>query len=335
MNFNRFDFHIVDGLLVELKILLLLDQNLRFHLQVLGLLLILSNLAEQLPIGLLLIQILVDQSLGIADPSRRLDLLESDLHHLELLHLLIDLIPQHLTDKGMSHINLQPLLLVLVHVLHGPLGDLLDLVLSGHVRLHALRFLVDHLLQVHQVQLSFGVFLVQLLSELLVDFDCSVSRLSNCSPFLFENVQLLFQINQLFLEVVLLLVIENLIRFVSGLYVIQHFLIRPCLIQQQLHVLEPVIEPFNFFGATLLVARKLVFVDLVFLNILLESTDGLVFLETLLFNLVVFLSDPSEVLVGSYIHDIIGDGGLLSKFFEIVSREILNLIIPAINKKGT
>jgi hypothetical protein len=130
MEILRFDFDGLQHFSLHLQAFQFVDQFLRFVLVVLDSLLVIGYLPKQLSINSLFIKVFMDQIFGIIDSSGSLDLLEGKLHHLEFLHLLLNLVPQHLVDEDVGEEDLPPVLLVHVLVLNGPFGDLVEVGLS-------------------------------------------------------------------------------------------------------------------------------------------------------------------------------------------------------------
>jgi hypothetical protein len=86
---------------------------------------VISNLAEQLTVDRLFVEIFMHKVLGIVDSSCCLDFFESELNYLELFHLLLNFISEHLVDKDMCQENFTPILLIEVFVLDGPFCNLI------------------------------------------------------------------------------------------------------------------------------------------------------------------------------------------------------------------
>lgn len=166
--------------------------------------------------------------LGIVDSSCSLDLFEGELNHFELLHLLLDLISEHLVDKDMSEEYLAPILLVEVLVLDGSFCDFVEVCLSGLVGVEQLQFLLDHVLQVADVCLPLFLLHLQLLRKLFINFEGPVLFLSDSVALLFEDVQLFTQIDQFLFEIKFSLVVEYLVCLVATLHVKQHFPFSHC-----------------------------------------------------------------------------------------------------------
>jgi len=86
---------------------------------------VISNLAEQLTIDCLFVEIFMHKVLGIVDSSCSFDFFESELNYLELFHLLLNFISEHFVDKDMCQENFTPILLIEVFVLDGPFCNLI------------------------------------------------------------------------------------------------------------------------------------------------------------------------------------------------------------------
>lgn len=144
MEVLRLNFDRLQNFLLHFKLLGLLDQIICLAFQLVDGLFIVCYLRQELAVDGFLVQILRHKSLGVSHPGRSFDLLEGKLNRSKLLHLLLDLISQHLVDEDMGEENLPPLLFANVLVLNSPLGNLHEVGLSLRVGVLQLHLLLNH-----------------------------------------------------------------------------------------------------------------------------------------------------------------------------------------------
>lgn len=125
----------------------------------------------------------------------------------------------------MGEENFAPVLLLLVLVLDGAFGDFEEVSLPGLVGVQQFELLGDHLLEVVDVHVALLLLALQLPAQLLVDLGSSVFGLPDLQTLLLEDVELLAEEGEFLLEVELALVVEHLVRLVTGLHVEEHLLL--------------------------------------------------------------------------------------------------------------
>ena len=89
--------------------------------------LVISNLTQQLAVGVLLIQKFIDQLHSVTHSSPCLDVLEGYLDSIEFQHLPAHLVSQQFLDEFGTEVDLIPIFLFGIFVLKRILSDLLHL----------------------------------------------------------------------------------------------------------------------------------------------------------------------------------------------------------------
>ena len=89
--------------------------------------LVISNLAEQLAVGVLLIQKFIDQLHSVTHSGPCFDVLEGHLNGIEFQHFAVHLVSQQFLDKFGAEVDLIPIFLFGIFVLKRILSDLLHL----------------------------------------------------------------------------------------------------------------------------------------------------------------------------------------------------------------
>lgn len=76
--------------------------------------------------------------------SGSFDFFECELHNLELLHLLLYFIPQHLVDKNMGQEDFPPIFFSQVLILNSSLRNFVKIQLSCLVLIDQLQLFINH-----------------------------------------------------------------------------------------------------------------------------------------------------------------------------------------------
>jgi hypothetical protein len=106
-------------------------QPLPLLLQRLNLLLVVGDLTQQLAVHCLLVEEFVDELDRVGGACRDFYVFEGRLDDFEFLHLAVHFVAEEVCDEFVNGLQVFPVFLVLVFVLHGALGDVGDLGLAA------------------------------------------------------------------------------------------------------------------------------------------------------------------------------------------------------------
>jgi hypothetical protein len=95
--------------------------------------LVVSNFAQKFSVNLFFVEELEDKFLSVRNSSGDFDVFEGHLNSGKFFHLILDFAPQKFVHKFMSMKDFEPVLFILVFVLHGFEGNFLNLTFSDLV----------------------------------------------------------------------------------------------------------------------------------------------------------------------------------------------------------
>lgn len=204
----------------------------------------------------------------------------------------------------MGGVDLLPILLVLVFVLHGTLRDLVDFVgAAGELGFQG-GFCGEGGGEVEEVGLPLFGLGFQLQKELLVDFLGAVVVLASLLPLPIDNTELFLEIPQLLLHVIPPQIIDHLILFDPTHNMLHRLHLKPQLLQPPLLLRNNPLQVTRHIGRLFLPLPILPLCLLQLHKLLLHNLIVFFSFNPHTFHFIMFLTDIGEAFMGGAICEV-------------------------------
>lgn len=204
----------------------------------------------------------------------------------------------------MGEEDLSPVLFIEILILDRSFGDLIEVHFSCLIGAQQLNLFINHGFEILDMGLSFFSLSIELFCQFIVYLHCSVLSFSNLMSFLFENGKLLAKVRKFLVQIILPLIIEYFISFVTPFHIEQYFLLGYCFLNKSLLLIKAFLKKSCFVFCLSDLILIFILKDVQFPHLFLQSYHFyLLFLylflnvDSLLLHLIVLLPDFSEIMM--------------------------------------